>query len=504
MYHFIVGRTPEDIRILSDTDDLSSYTTRLQVVSLRNGEYLLKNIGSTDDIIVNREKVVMARVTNTTRIDIGKTVFSIKDLHDKGDRISVERKEDQETGDDLKKDHYSVGASDECDIILRSPRVAWKSFDLKRNGDNWFIHPVHGNRKPILWENDKILKVGQYQLIRQGNRLEVRPAAHNRLDLSNIMVTKEIYDKNEKRKRKADLANNVSLSIKSGELVGIIGPSGAGKSVLLKAIRGIEPITSGDIVINSQNVSENRQLLREIGFVCQNDIVYNELTVEENIVSAARFRLPSDWTEEDVRKRADQVIRQLSLEDCREKRVSDISGGQRKRVNLANELVWEPDFILADEVCSGLSAYDTNNIVRHLRNIADSGKIILLTIHTPDIETLDYMDMLLVYDKGGYIAYYGPPKKAMEFFSRDYSPHQSPKKIFDVLEKEKTEADILQDAKENTDKTISSAPPPTKIYQKNQILIKILVENPSAKLRRNDGLKYIRQRKITENILRAG
>ncbi len=439
-YRFMIGSSSQGIRLLSDADDSSSYTTHLQVVSLRNGEYLLKNIGNTDDIVVNREKVVMARVAGNTRIDIvGKTHFSIKDLKDAG-KISIEtgkKSEARVRPDRIESGQiYSAGASDECPIFLPSPRVAWKSFDLERKGDNWFVYPAHGSRKPILWEKDKSLKVGPYQLNRQDDRLNAIPFTDNRLDLSSIYVHK--YGK--------DLANYVSLSIRSKELVGIVGPSGAGKSILLKAIRGIEPITSGDILINAQNVSANKQLLREIGFVCQNDIVYDDLTVEENIVSAARFRLPSDWTEEAVRNRADQVIRQLSLEDCRERRVANISGGQKKRVNLANELVWEPDFILADEVCSGLSAYDTNNIVRHLRNIADSGKIVLLTIHTPDIETLDYMDMLLVYDKGGYIAYYGPAKEAMKYFSREhYSPHKSPKLIFDVLEKEKSDADILKE-----------------------------------------------------------
>jgi len=464
MYHFIVGSSSEGICLLSDADILSAYTPHLQIVGLTGGEYLLKNIGNADDVIVNREKVVMARVTGNTRIDIGKTDFSIKALLDSGGKISIECKKDRQATVPQERIENSricsAGASDECDIFLPSPRVAWKSFDLKRKGENWFIHPVHGNRKPILWEKDKNLKVGQYQLSRKDEELKAIQVTHNRLDLSNIIVTKEIYDKNEKRKKKADLANNVSLSIKSGEFVGIIGPSGAGKSVLLKAIRGIEPMTSGDIFINFQNTSENKHLLEKIGFICQNDIVYNELTVEENIRSSAQLRLPSDWPVEAIWERADQIIKKLSLEDCCGKRVSEISGGQKKRVNLANELVSEPDFILADEVCSGLSAYDTNNIVRHLRNIADSGKIVMLTIHTPDIETLDYMDMLLVYDKGGYIAYYGPAKEAMKYFSRDhYSPHKSPKLIFDVLEREKSESDIFQKAKENTDKTISYPPP---------------------------------------------
>jgi ABC-type multidrug transport system ATPase subunit len=92
-------------------------------------------------------------------------------------------------------------------------------------------------------------------------------------------------------------------------------------------------------------------------------------------------------------------------------------------------------FLLADEACSGLSALDTDNVLHLLREIADSGKGVILTIHSPDIEALDLMDTLLVLDVGGFIAYYGPAKDAVKYFDRNAFTHTSPKRIFDVLEK---------------------------------------------------------------------
>ena len=405
-------------------------------VPLSESEYLLRDVSDGGEMIVDRKTVVMARVNKYNRIQIGKKTFSLDDLF-KGKLLEGHQTSDTqafktEYNIDNKKT-YVVGASTSCHITLPSPRVAWKSFKMTGKDGNWEIHPFHGDKKPFVWENGKTLKVGSYQLELKGDMLKVLPVTDNCIDLSNI----EVVVKDRKTKEDLRLAQNVSLSVQSGEFVGIIGPSGAGKSVLLKAIRGLVPIRNGQIFLNAQAAGKDSPLFQEIGFIPQDDVVYPELTVEENLRFAATLRLPSDWPPEAIDNEVSKLLQRLYLTDCRDTSVSEISGGQRKRVNLATEMILEPSFIMADEVCSGLSSWDTDNIIHHLRRIADDGKIVMLTIHTPDIESLDLMDMLLVYDKGGLIAYYGPAQPdAMQYFSnQQLSPYRSPKLIFDVLER---------------------------------------------------------------------
>lgn len=233
------------------------------------------------------------------------------------------------------------------------------------------------------------------------------------------------------------LLKTLSLTLQAGEFMGIIGPSGAGKSTLLKAIRQLIPLHNGKVLLSGENVAQHPTLLKEIGFVPQDDVLIPELTVAENLLYAAALRLPADWPDSARQERLDELLHRLRLSEHRDNPCNKISGGQRKRVNLALELMLEPSFLLADEVCSGLSALDTDNILQHLRNIADSGKGVMLTIHSPDIEALEIMDTLLVLDVGGLIAYYGPAAEALRYFSsaQGDSPYNSPKLIFDVLER---------------------------------------------------------------------
>jgi ABC-type multidrug transport system ATPase subunit len=257
--------------------------------------------------------------------------------------------------------------------------------------------------------------------------------------------------------------------------MGIIGPSGAGKSTLLKAIRSIMPIASGDISVLGKNINQAPSLLKEIAFVPQDDVVISELTVEENLRFAASLRLPSDWTDEARAKKVEELLINTGLQGVSNRLCSIISGGQRKRVNLALELILDSTFLLADEACSGLSALDTDNVLHLLREIADTGKGVILTIHSPDIEALDLMDTLLVLDVGGVIAYYGPAKDAVKYFDRNALIHTSPKRIFDVLERKLS----LKEVKEFVEEELKKLAEEGKTLSAEEI--KKLTEEPKRK-----------------------
>ncbi|MBF0550279.1 MAG: ATP-binding cassette domain-containing protein [Deltaproteobacteria bacterium] len=441
---FTIGSSPACFYILPHP---TVADTHLSVIPISKSEYLVRDISDGGQTVIDRQTVVMARVTRYTHIKIGNITFTLDNLAEDRELPSLNlTKESEEFQAEYHLGHqgsFLVGASPSCDIVIESPRVSWRSFKLVAAKGNWAIHSLHGRGRPLALEEGRRLVVGPYLLVMGPNDvLRVSSITNNRIDLHNIDVPNPDFDDSKTNNRIGQnatpfLLRNLSLSIKSGEFVGIMGPSGAGKSVLLRTIRGIMPIRTGRILLTGQDAYKNTQLFQHIGFIPQDDVVYPELTVEENIRYATRLRLPSDWPAAEIETTVDRLLRSLFLKDCRHRQVANVSGGQRKRVNLAAEMVLEPPFILADEVCSGLSAWDTANIIHHLRRLSDSGKIVMLTIHTPDIETLDQMDMLLVLDTGGFVAYYGPAQPdAMQYFSRRlHSPYRSPKLIFDIVEK---------------------------------------------------------------------
>jgi ABC-type multidrug transport system ATPase subunit len=427
-----IGNFPQSTYQLAEP---SAERIHLTVTPVSGVEYLIHNRSDNQKNLTvdHRQRgVVMARVDKFTPLQLGEVSFTLGELLKNKQFVSetpnslVQSQKDYqlETGKT-----YLAGASEICDIVLPSPLVGWRALEIKLQTNQWEIRFVPNN-KTITVQNGRVVRVGPYSLtLKEAGNLTSRIASHDRLTLRNLYVNHPKY-------KQKYLIHGCSLSIQAGEFVGIIGPSGAGKSTLLKAIRAIIPIKSGQITLSGQNTRTHPDILKEIGFVPQDDVVIPELTVAENLRFAATLRLPSDWPPDAIEQKVEYLLKVMKLEGQRNSYCSEISGGQRKRVNLALELVLEPTFLLADEVCSGLSSLDTDNILQHLRDIADNGKGVMLTIHSPDIEAFDLMDTLLVLDIGGFIAYYGPAQEAIQYFARrEHSPYKSPKLIFDVLEK---------------------------------------------------------------------
>ena len=427
---FTIGTTSEDTYQITDP---FVGEARLLVTPLSASEYIIHNLNhNLDNFLVGRQRVVMSRVDKFTPLQLGKTTFTLGELLKKGKFAPQTKSPLTESQMDYTLEigrRYLAGASEICDIVLPSPRVAWHAVEIIREADKWRVRFLQTKKENVL-QNGSTLRIGSYQIeFKENGQLRTQIATNDRILIKNIDVLHP--------KKKFPLIRALSLGVQAGEFMGIIGPSGAGKSTLLKAIRDIMPISAGQIKLSAVDTRENPEILKEIGFVPQDDVVIPELTVAENLRYAAKLRLPTDWPAQALDQKVDELLKAMNLEAQRDSYCSSISGGQRKRVNLALEMMLEPTFLLADEVCSGLSSLDTDNILQHLRWIADSGKGILLTIHSPDIEAFDLMDTLLVLDTGGFIAYYGPAQPdAMQYFSKQtHSPYKSPKLIFDIIEK---------------------------------------------------------------------
>jgi ABC transport system ATP-binding/permease protein len=245
---------------------------------------------------------------------------------------------------------------------------------------------------------------------------------------------------------KRTLLDHVSFKAMPGDLIALMGPSGAGKTTLLLTLNGYLPPTAGQVRINGEDLYAIYDALRgSIGYVPQDDIVHPELTVWEAVRYSAKFRLPPDYSEEEIDRRVELTLAQLGLENVRHLQIGKpekkiLSGGQRKRVNIAMELVTDPIIMFLDEPTSGLAADDTTALVQLLADLAkQTGKTIITTIHQPAKDEFEKFNLALVLGQGGIPIFYGPTRDGYKFFGsyleRQGMPNtvDNPRDMFDML-----------------------------------------------------------------------
>jgi len=215
--------------------------------------------------------------------------------------------------------------------------------------------------------------------------------------------------------------NNISFSAQQGNLVGILGSSGSGKTTLLNVLSGIYKPDSGHIRINNLDlVSEADQLSGVSGFVPQDDLLIEELTVFENLYFNAKFCF-RQLSDKEVREKVTETLSSLGLQEKSDLRVGSvmnktISGGQRKRLNIALELIREPSILFLDEPTSGLSSRDSENVMDLLRELTLKGKLVFVVIHQPSSELYKMFDRVVILDTGGRMVYFGNPVEAVIHF----------------------------------------------------------------------------------------
>lgn len=215
--------------------------------------------------------------------------------------------------------------------------------------------------------------------------------------------------------------HNLSFDLESGQLVAIMGGSGVGKSTLLGILNGNIRPDSGTITVNGHPMEspETRQL---IGFVPQDDLLVEELTVYQNLWFTARLCF-AGLSDKEIEKRVINVLKELDLEEIKNLEVGSpirktISGGQRKRLNIALELIREPAILYLDEPTSGLSSTDSEKVIMLLKEQTHRGKLVIVNIHQPSSEIYKLFDKLWLLDRGGYPIYDGNPIEAVTYFKK--------------------------------------------------------------------------------------
>jgi len=318
----------------------------------------------------------------------------------------------------LTAEALTIGRRDDNTIVLAHPQVSARHAKLTQEGATYRIDDLNSTNH--VYVNGQItsgqalktgdeIRIGPYRLIFEGNLL--RP-----YDESSFIRIDAVGLKKQGN-NSVTLLDDISLSIPPRSFVALVGGSGAGKSTLLDAVNGLRPAQSGAVYFNGADYYRNKAAYAtQIGYVPQDDIVHADLTVERALYFAAKIRLPHDFTEEQIEQRITEVLDEVELTHRRSLMVKSLSGGQRKRVSIALELLANPSVFFLDEPTSGLDPGLDRKMMFLLRKLADRGHTILLVTHaTNNINSCDYVCFL---SAGGRLAYFGPPEQAKSYFGK--------------------------------------------------------------------------------------
>ncbi|KAA1419632.1 ATP-binding cassette domain-containing protein [Nocardioides humilatus] len=310
----------------------------------------------------------------------------------------------------------TLGRGGDNDVVLDDPLVSRHhavvetgATPVLRDLDSFNGTFVNGDRitSAVLSDGDQVV-VGAQTLVWDGRRLAPpRRTARRMLVADGLSTVTPDY---------ARLLDGVSLELASGTLTAIIGPSGSGKSTLLNALTGLVPAGRGRVIWDGTDLYRHYEELRfQIGLVPQEEILHPQLTVRDGLRYAARLRLPPDTSRAEQDRRVDQVIDRLGLTGQRDLRIGrQLSGGQRKRVSIATELLTAPPLLFLDEPTSGLDPGLDRSVMEQLRDLADDDRVVVVVTHS--VLTLDQCDQVVVLGKGGRAAFVGHPADVLDHF----------------------------------------------------------------------------------------
>lgn len=436
-----IGRDPE-CDIVLDAQQISRRHCRLTALREDGARWHLEDLGAANGLAVNTRtnRVSSARVSVDDILYLGSYRFPLRRIFDFID-LNMDTALTGAFHLPIEQTTITIGRGPDNDVVLDAPQISRNHARLTRQEGSsdqpqqsaYLIEDL-GSANGTFVDGKRIsrhqlspgeaLSFGSYAVRIDLERGTLQKSYRGDIILQAENLAVEVSDGPQKKR----ILNEISFTAYPSEFVGLLGPSGAGKTTLLMALIGYMRPAEGRTLLNTDNLAEHYDRYRgAIGYVPQEDIIHGELTVFEALYYTAKLRLPPDTTDEEIVQRIDQILVDLEIARTRNVRIGTpaqkgISGGQRKRVNLALELLTEPSLLCLDEPTSGLASEDAANVMRLLRRLANGGRTILLTIHQPSLEVYRMMDNALYLADGEQI-YYGPAyPDSMLYFHPEVRP----------------------------------------------------------------------------------
>ncbi len=315
----------------------------------------------------------------------------------------------------------TIGRNKDNNIVLPAPTVSNFHAEVEKVGQRYRVRDLRSsngtfvNGKSIngeVWvQPGEAIQIGPYRFV-------VDEKEFSQSDQSEGGVRVEAIGLNKWVNKNLNIIQDTSLVFEPKEFIVVVGQSGGGKSTLVDAITGYRPATHGRVLVNgSIDVYKEFDAIRStIGYVPQKDIIHMELTVFEALDYAAQLRMPTDTTREERIKRIEEVMEELDLFHRRDTQISQLSGGQQKRVSIGVELLTKPGLFFLDEPTSGLDPGMETELMRLMRRLADQGRTIVMITHAT--KNVMLADKVVFLARGGYLAWFGPPEEALAYFDQ--------------------------------------------------------------------------------------
>jgi ABC-type multidrug transport system ATPase subunit len=316
---------------------------------------------------------------------------------------------------------FTIGRDPSAMLKLDALAISWHHAIITEQGNAHFLTDLdstngtfvndRGITAPCRLQLEDVIRLDQVLLVYKGKGLLRLPSVQRfQLDAIGLEMT---YQAGFPTRHTLNTMRDVSLSIQPQEFVAVIGGSGSGKSTLLRALNGANRATGGQVLVNADNLYENYELYQPvIGYVPQQDIVHDKLTVYQSLWFGSRLRFPNEPAEA-REQRINRVLDTLDLTDFRDRQVGRLSGGQKKRVSIALELMAEPRLLFMDEPTSGLDPGLDKSMMDTLRRLANRGHVVVVVTHTT--LNIGLCDQLVLMSRGS-MAYFGPPRESLNFF----------------------------------------------------------------------------------------
>ena len=420
MQKYSIGRDTANNIVLNEN---SVSRRHAELILNDNGAIFIKDLASSNGTLVNGKRISELQLQKGDMLKFGNISFNWEQYLNSHQKIPASPVNNPGKKMGLAsllndKNEIIIGRSNDCDIVVNDSAVSRKHLRVIKFKGGYYAEDLGSTNGSYLNQH----------LLKSRTRINSSDILYVGLHKFSLDETEQDFTKEnaiQAIKVKKEFKNGniglhaINLNIKAGSMVALMGPSGCGKSTLLKTLNGDNPATSGQVYIFGLELIKNYEFLkRKIGYVPQDDIVHSELTVNDTLYYAAKLSLADNALENLIEERITEVLASLNLNDpvIRHTRVKSLSGGQRKRVSIAVELLNKPSLLFLDEPTSSLDPETIEEFLKCLKNLCNEGTTVVMVTHKP--EDLHFVDEIIFMGKKGYHVFAGPQEEFLHYFQK--------------------------------------------------------------------------------------